>query len=199
MSEMLVARELAPQRLEPVSLTLAAGECIAVQGASGSGKTLLLRALADLDPSGGEVELDGVSRMAMPAPAWRRRVCYVATEPGWWADVVDAHFADWAAIEDELGPLGLSPAYRRRAVAGLSTGERQRLALLRALAVHPRVLLLDEPTGALDAAATGAVETLVARRAAAGLGVVWVTHDRAQAGRVGARSLLVEHGRVRPA
>lgn len=196
---MLVARELAPQRLEPVSFSLADGECIAVQGASGSGKTLLLRALADLDPSGGEVELDGVGRATLPAPAWRRRVCYVATESGWWADVVDDHFADWAAIEDQLEPLGLSPAYRERAVAGLSTGERQRLALLRALAIRPRVLLLDEPTGALDAAATEAVEALVARRAAAGLGIVWVTHDRDQAGRVGARRLVVERGRVRAA
>lgn len=196
---MLITRDLAPQRLEPVSFTLAAGECIAVQGASGSGKTLLLRALADLDPSGGEVELDGVSRAAMPAPAWRRRVCYMATEPGWWADVVGDHFADWDAIAPQLEPLGLSPAYRERAVTGLSTGERQRLALLRALAIRPRVLLLDEPTGALDAAATGAVEALVARLAGAGLGIVWVTHDRAQAGRVGARRLVVERGRVRAA
>lgn len=196
---MLVARDLAPQRLEPVSFTLAAGECLAVQGASGSGKTLLLRALADLDPSAGELALDGVARTAMPAPAWRRRVCYVATEPGWWADTVGAHFADWAAIEARLEPLGLSSAYRERAVNGLSTGERQRLALLRALAVGPRVLLLDEPTGALDAAATAAVEALVAEQAGAGLGIVWVTHDRAQAGRVGARRLVVERGRVRAA
>lgn len=65
-----------------VSFELADGECIALQGPSGVGKSLLLRAIADLDPSEGSVELDGMPREAMPAPAWRKQATYVAAESG---------------------------------------------------------------------------------------------------------------------
>src|SRR3954451_6859003 len=68
------------------SFCLKAGECIALQGSSGVGKSLLLRAIADLDPNDGVVKLDGMPREAMPAPLWRKQVTYVAAEPGWWAE-----------------------------------------------------------------------------------------------------------------
>ena len=80
---LLTVKRLArPPILQPVSFELGAGECVAVRGASGSGKTAMLRALADLDPTDGTVGLDGVDRMAMPAPDWRRRVTYVAAADG---------------------------------------------------------------------------------------------------------------------
>ncbi len=69
---MLDVRGLRRPGLGPVDLTLAAGECVALSGPSGAGKSLLLRAIADLDPSDGEVSLDGTAREAIPAPAWRR-------------------------------------------------------------------------------------------------------------------------------
>src|SRR5690348_5206128 len=75
------------------SFELGSGECIALQGASGSGKTVLMRAIADLDPNEGTIKLDGVLRESVPAPAWRRQVTYLAAEPGWWADTVQEHFA----------------------------------------------------------------------------------------------------------
>ena len=102
---MLVVRDLTRDGLAPASFTLDDGECIAVRGASGSGRTLLLRAIADLDPNEGVVTLDGAERMAMPAPEWRRKVTYMAAEPGWWADTVEQHFTDWtAAAAPSLSP-----------------------------------------------------------------------------------------------
>ena len=168
---MLGVRGLGVPGLEPVTFDLETGGCLAIQGASGSGKSRLLRAIADLDPNTGEVRLDDASRADLPAP-------------------------DWDAIADELEPLGLPSECRDWPVSRLSTGERQRLALLRALAIGPRVLLLDEPTSGLDEAATRAVEALIARRRADGLAVVWVTHDAQQARRVGQRVLLVRRGEV---
>jgi putative ABC transport system ATP-binding protein len=78
----------------------------------------------------------------------------------------------------------------------MSTGERLRLALVRALMVRPKVLLLDEPTAALDAASAAAVESLISSRMQAGVAVLWVTHDEAQAKRIARRRLVVEAGRV---
>jgi len=177
-----------------VSFTLAPGECVVVQGASGAGKSLLLRALADLDPNEGEVSLDGRERGAMAGPAWRALVGYVPAEPGWWGERVAEHFQDWQSVP--AARLGLAPEIGAAPVAQCSTGERQRLALLRALERRPRVLLLDEPTSALDRQSTLLAEQLVAEARAGGLAILWVSHDPEQAARLGGRRLTVEKGRV---
>jgi len=183
--------------LQPATFSLDAGECLAVRGPSGAGKSLLLRAIADLDPNEGQVSLGGQARESMTAPQWRRQVGYLPAEPGWWADSIGEHFSDWSAALPILDALGLPDAARDWPVSRASTGERLRLALVRALAVGPRVLLLDEPTAALDAASVAAVEALIAARVAQGLAVLWVTHDAAQAKRVAHRCLVVEAGQVR--
>ena len=194
----LAVCELARPGLEPVSFSIPPGECLAVSGPSGAGKSLLLRAIADLDPSVGSVRLNGADRDAMPAPRWRRRVAYVPTEPGWWADGVADHFSDWHAARIWVTALGLPEGCGDWPVQRLSTGERQRLGLARALAIGPDVLLLDEPTSALDPEATAAVETTIERyRSETAAAVLWVTHDREQAGRIAARRLTIENGRCR--
>ena len=193
----LQVRDLRTNLLKPASLSLSPGECIAVQGPSGAGKTLLLRAIADLDPNEGLVSLEGRDRSVIAGPEWRRLVGYVPAEPGWWADTVGEHFGEWTGALALVRHLGFPEETKAWPITRLSTGERLRLALIRALMVRPKVLLLDEPTAALDAASVAAVESLIATRIGAGLAVLWVTHDADQAKRVAHRLLMVEAGQVR--
>ena len=177
-----------------VSFELNDGECVGLQGPSGAGKSLLLRAIADLDPSKGTVKLDGMLKEAVPAPHWRSQVTYVAAEPGWWGDTVREHFTTWNQAMPLVERLGLPPDCGTWNIRRLSTGEKQRLGLVRALMLRSRVLLLDEPTSALDATSTATVEAIVAERVSAGTGVMWSTHDGAQARRVASRLFVMESG-----
>ena len=174
-----------------VSFDLRDGECVALQGPSGVGKTLLLRAIADLDPNEGTVKLDGTLRQAVPAPVWRKRVTYVAAEPGWWCDTVKEHFTDWDDALPLVMRLGLPDDCGPWQIQRLSSGEKQRLGIVRALMLRSRVLLLDEPTSALDSASAVAVESLIAERISDGTSVIWSTHDDAQARRVGSRVFVM--------
>jgi len=193
---MLSVRALARAGLGPIDLTVPDGQCLAVMGPSGSGKTLLLRAIADLDPNDGQVLLDGIPRESMPAPAWRRQVCYVAPESGWWADSVGAHFPDWGLAAPLVARMGLPADVREWPVARLSTGERQRLALARAFVLEPRVLLLDEPTSGLDSDTGASVESILVERLSGGTSVLLVTHDPTQARRIAGRVLRLVAGRI---
>ncbi len=76
----------------PLDISVKKGECIAIRGKSGCGKTIFLRAIVDLDPNQGEVWLDGLERTSLPAFEWRRKVMLVPAESGWWADHVGEHF-----------------------------------------------------------------------------------------------------------
>ena len=196
---LLRVRDLMTITVGPISFDLPAGGCLALSGPSGAGKSLTLRAIADLDPNQGEISLKGASRESMSAPAWRRQVGYLPAEPGWWDDRVGAHFEDWAKAAPMIAALGVPAESHDWEVVRLSTGERQRLGLARALALDPRVILLDEPTANLDDEATAAVEKLIAAQRAAGMGVVWVTHDSAQAQRVAQRRLLLTDGKLQDA
>jgi phosphate-transporting ATPase len=190
----LTARNLAVNGIVPCDIHLDAGECVTLSGASGSGKSLVLRALADLDPHDGDIALDGEAQSVTPAPTWRRQVAYLASEPGWWEDRIAPHFPDDEAVAPWLGALGLSPTLLAQTVATASTGERQRLALIRTLLLEPRVLLLDEPTSGLDDEAAGRVEVVLGERLAAGTAILLVTHDRRLAERMGQRHLRIAGG-----
>ena len=193
---MLSVHSLTHPGLQPVSFRLAAGESLVVRGASGSGKTLLLRAIADLDPSQGSIVLECQARESMPAPQWRRLVCYLPAESGWWAERVRDHFVDWQAALPLVAELKISDACGEWPIQRLSTGERQRLALIRAMVQKPKILLLDEPTSGLDAETTSRVEALIKRHQKAGGGVIWVTHDAAQLKRVASRILVLDGGKA---
>jgi phosphate-transporting ATPase len=193
----LRVRDLRTNLLNAATFSLSAGECVAVRGPSGAGKTLLLRAIADLDPSEGLVCLEDRDRSTFAGPEWRRLVGYVPAEPGWWADTVGEHFTQWTAALALVSDLGFPKEAKAWPIARLSTGERLRLALIRALTVGPKVLLLDEPTAALDPASVEAVERLIAAELHAGRAVLWVTHDADQAKRVAHRFLVVNGGHVR--
>jgi len=188
-------KRLATNLIGPISFDIAAGECLALMGPSGAGKSLLLRAIVDLDPSTGNVMVGVHARDGMPASEWRKRVALVPAESGWWADRVRDHFHAKSDAMELIGKLGLASSFEWE-VGRLSTGERQRLALARALCRRPEALLLDEPTASLDEYATGLVEGLIRECCRNGMALLLVTHDRRQAERMAKRLLRMSDGRI---
>jgi putative ABC transport system ATP-binding protein len=183
--------------LRGVSLTIEAG-ATAVLGPSGSGKSTLLRLLNRLaDADEGRVRFHGDDVRDLDPLELRRRAVLVpqlpAPLPGSVADNV--RFGPALSGRDvdpllALGLAGLDPSYADRDAARLSVGEQQRVMLARALALDPEVLLLDEPTAALDERAKSGVEETLATLPCS---TVLVTHERAQAERLAER--VVELGR----
>ena len=194
---MLTVQDLTMPGLDRVAFALEAGDCIAVMGPSGAGKTRLLRAIADLDPNSGSVSADGHDRAAETGPRWRSMVMYVAGEPAWWTERVRDHFPDDSDLPDLVRQFGLSPECLDWGVDRLSSGERQRLGLARAVIRSPKILLLDEPTSSLDPDAEQTVEAVLAEQLDAGTSIVLATHAAEQARRFARRCLRVEGGSVR--
>ncbi|HPF58227.1 MAG TPA: ATP-binding cassette domain-containing protein [Candidatus Competibacteraceae bacterium] len=188
--------------LRDVHLTLAAGERLFLSGASGSGKSLLLRAIADLDPHRGEVWLDDIPRSRLPPPEWRRRVGLLPSESYWWAKTVGEH---WPASTTHLKPerllnmLGFDTDVCGWPITRLSTGERQRLALARLLLNQPQALLLDEATAHLDPVNRSRVETVLEDYGnICNAALLWVSHDPEQRARLGGRRLVIRKNRLEP-
>ena len=148
--------------LDGRQITVNAGERWAIQGPSGTGKTSLLRALARLDPYEGRLSLRDVPAAEIPPPIWRAQVTWVSAEtalnPSSVEQALRAPFGfkavqgvfDAAVIRGILAELGLESLDWSTSTDALSAGQRQRLALARALSIEPMVLLADEPTAHLD-------------------------------------------------
>lgn len=182
-----------------VSFRVEPGECFCLSGASGAGKSLLLRALADLDPHQGTVCL-GTWECAKISPnLWRQRVGYLPAESAWWGTHVHNHFAPTSTLAPMLEHLGFQGDILQKPISQLSSGQRQRLAIVRTLSVMPRALLLDEPTANLDDHSKERVETLVVQfMVKHKIPVVWVTHDLQQIKRLAHQHGHLEEGCLKP-
>lgn len=192
-----------------VSLQVAAGEFVAVVGRNGSGKTTLTRlVMALLKPVAGRILLDGRDMTGCSTAAIARQVGYVFQNPD------RQIFRDTVAEEAAYGPeqLGLSADDTAAAVAealaatgltelagayprALSKGQKQRLAVASALALRPRMLILDEPTSGQDAREKLAIMDLLAGLNAKGVAVVLVTHDMELVARYASRAVVMAEGR----
>lgn len=179
---MLNIQNISIPGLKPINLRLEAGECVGISGDSGCGKTRLLRAIADIDDCDGKVCIDDFCQQDLSGHEWRKVVCLLPAESQWWFDTVEPHFS---GIHDNFSRLGFEPEVMQWQLARCSSGEKQRLAILRMLANKPRVLLLDEPTANLDAENSARVESLLADYLKKNNAMaIWVSHNHAQLRRV---------------
>ena len=197
MSALLQARGLTlPGRLLDVALDIAAGEFVCLVGPNGSGKTSLLHALAGIGAPGGDVQLDGVDPRRL-GPA--RRPAFLTFLPA-------TREIAWPLAARDLIALGgggsaheeleLAEVLDRR-VDSLSTGERSRVLIARALAPRPKLLLLDEPTANLDPLwQIRLMELVRAEVSAEGRAALVAIHDLDAAARFADRIVLMDAGRI---
>ncbi|GGE48660.1 ABC transporter ATP-binding protein [Actibacterium pelagium] len=186
----------------PVDLTLGKGGVTIVVGPNGSGKTTLLRMLHGL-----ERLADGTLDWAVPVEAARKRQAFVFQSPILMRRSVRDNLAYPLQLtgtsrsearqtaEEWARRVGLSDALTRQAMV-LSGGERQKLALARALIRDPEMVFLDEPCASLDGRATREIEEILTRAAASGTRLVMSTHDMGQARRLADDVIFMLHGKV---
>jgi putative ABC transport system ATP-binding protein len=189
--------------LRGISLTVPDEGITVLLGPSGAGKTMILRLLNRLEvPTAGVVRFRGEPVASIDPLALRRRVGMVFQRPAPFPGTVrdNLRVADPAATDETLlaalGGAGLGPAFLDRSADDLSGGESQRMCLARTLVTRPEVLLMDEPTAALDPDARHRLERTARDLAAEGRPLVWVTHDLGQADRLADDVLVVIDGRI---
>ena len=172
-----------------LSIELNAGEIIGINGASGVGKTLIFKAIADLITHLGSISLDHHNKNDISAPLWRKKVMLVPAESQWWHENVGEHFH---ALDNKLfNQLGLEKSILSRNIHEISSGEKQRLALLRAIQYQPEVLLLDEPTANLDKNNTLIIEEFISQYCKKNKAVLWISHNEKQIKRIANYMLVV--------
>ncbi|NIK79618.1 putative ABC transport system ATP-binding protein [Paenibacillus castaneae] len=176
-----------------VTAEIADPTVIALLGVSGQGKSTLLRILASLEHADeGDIGLHNISQREMDPRLWRMKVCYVAQQSVMLTGSIEHNLKTVSLLhripyEDKLvnhllPRLGLDHLDLSKSALELSGGEKQRISLLRALLLHPEVLLLDEITASLDRSSKQMVEQVLQEwHQQEGTTMIWVTHDIEQA------------------
>ena len=197
--------------LRNASVTVRPGAFVALVGASGSGKTTLLKSINRLiEPDSGEVRIEGEPVGRADPPALRRRIGYVFQDIGLFPHMsvaenigITPQLLGWpqreiAARSAELLDLvGLPQSYGPRFPAALSGGERQRVGVARAIAARPKIVLMDEPFGALDPITRdGLGSAYRALHEKLGLTTIMVTHDVQEAVLLADEIVVMKSGRV---
>jgi osmoprotectant transport system ATP-binding protein len=192
-----------------VSLTVAKGELLVLLGGSGSGKTTTLKMVNRLiEPTSGEVRIDGVSTATLPGHALRRRIGYVFQKIGLFPHMSVAEnvatplvLAGWsrervaARVREMLEMVDLVPSIGARFPRELSGGQQQRVGFARALAAEPQLMLLDEPFGALDPVTRDKLQqSFIEIRRRLGLTAIFVTHDMVEALLIADRIAVMREG-----
>ena len=192
-----------------VSLSVAKGELLVLLGGSGSGKTTTLKMINRLiEPTSGEVEIDGESTAAVDGYVLRRKIGYVFQKIGLFPHMSVAEnvaaplvLAGWergridARVTEMLEMVDLLPAVGARFPHELSGGQQQRVGFARALAAEPRLMLLDEPFGALDPVTRDRLQqSFVDLRLRLGLTAIFVTHDIVEALLIADRIAVMREG-----
>lgn len=186
--------------LQPTDFSLQAGDRVSITGSSGSGKSVFLRALALLDaPSSGQVLWNGQPIGNAEIPHYRCHVSYLSQRPALLDGTVEDNLRfpfslktsrkrsfDLAAVTTLLGHAGKAPDFLTKNAGDLSGGESQVVSLIRTLQLNPEVLLVDEPTAALDPTSSRDVEALIEAWFAGdrSRASIWVSHDLDQARRM---------------
>lgn len=196
--------------LQPTDFTLNPGDRVSITGSSGSGKSVFLRALALLDaPTSGQVLWNGQPISNAEIPHYRCHISYLSQRPALLEGTVEDNLRfpfslktshkrnfDLAAVTTLLGHAGKAPDFLAKNAADLSGGESQVVSLIRTLQLNPEVLLLDEPTAALDPTSSREVEALIDVWFAGdkSRACIWVSHDLDQAQRMSNRHLHMNAG-----
>lgn len=184
---------------EPINITVKNGSSLAIVGKSGAGKSLLLRAIADIDETSGEIFINDINKNSVKGYEWRKMAVYVASDAGWWHEIVGDHFKNKEKTLSYINELDLPSDIINWQISRLSNGEKQRLSLIRALLLEPEVLILDEPTSALDMHSVQKTEQLLKTFLKNKKIIVFSTHNLEQARRIADSIITVEKGIIKNA